>query len=158
MPLNDPKTTGGMFIGRRPGTAPARYQVPPGQASARRRAIDRGLAAIILAVEILVAVSLWGPQPLAWIWVGSQVEYQSASRDLGLLSAFLGMLLSMLVSLVVLKHVDHAWKLVRRAAGHRQEHGALEWVFVVSLTIAVACYLVYFLFIGGIQPTLAPRV
>jgi hypothetical protein len=157
VPLNDPKTTGGMFIGRRPGTAPMRYQAKPGQAGRGRRAFDAALAAFLLGVETLLAISLWGPQPFGWLWVGSQVEYHSGSGDLGLLSAFGGMLLSMLVSVAILMRLDYAWKLVRRAAGHQQEHGALERIFVVSLTIAVTLYLAYFLFVGGIQPSIAPR-
>jgi len=52
--------------------------------------------------------------------------------------------------------VDHAWKLVRRASGHRQERGALEWIFAVSVGIAVVAFSIWFLFIEGPGPSLAP--
>jgi hypothetical protein len=157
MPRNDPKATGGMFIGRRPGTAPLRYRAAVPPASAARRRFDSALSVGILAVETVLCVSLWGPQPLAALWVGSQVEYLSRSPSLGILTAFVFMLLTLLLTLVVLKRVDLAWKLVRRAAGHEQESGALEWIFVVSLSIAVSMYLFYFFIIGGLQPSLAPQ-
>ena len=156
VPLNDPKQTGGMFLRRRPGTAPVRFHTPPGQATPTRRALDEVLAVGILSVECALGISLWGPQPLAWLWVGSYVEYYSGWVELGLLSAFLGMLASMLVSIAVLKRIDYAWRLVRRAAGHDQQDGALEWIFVVSLTIAVTGYLFWFMVFGGPGPVLTP--
>ena len=38
VPRNDPTDTGGLFIGRRPGTAPVQYRTPPERGSARRDA------------------------------------------------------------------------------------------------------------------------
>ena len=50
MASNDPTDTGGLFIGRRPGTGPVRYNEvePP---SERRRAADNLLAHFLLGVE-----------------------------------------------------------------------------------------------------------
>ena len=144
-----------MFLGRRPGTAPVRFHERPGQASRRRRALDSVLAAVILVVEVAVGLSLWGPQPYAWVWFGSQVEYWAGSADLGIIAAFGGMLFGLLFSLAVLKRLDYAWKIVRRAAGHQQVEGVLELIFVVSLTVAMSCYVVYFFFIGGPYPWLS---
>ena len=36
MASNDPSDTGGLFIGRRPGTAPVRFREPAGVAGSRR--------------------------------------------------------------------------------------------------------------------------
>src|SRR5687768_11768632 len=73
VPRNDPTDTGGLFIGRRPGTAPVRYRKPPERGSGGRRRVDALLAAAVLVVEALVVLSAWGPQPIAWMWVGSQL-------------------------------------------------------------------------------------
>jgi hypothetical protein len=54
------------------------------------------------------------------------------------------------------KRVDHAWKLVRRAAGHRQDRGALERIFATSVGIALVLFAVWFFVIQGPGPTLAP--
>ena len=52
MPRNDPTDTGGLFIGRRPGTAPVRYRaVEP--SSERRRRADSLLAHGLLAIELV---------------------------------------------------------------------------------------------------------
>ena len=44
----------------------------------------------------------------------------------------LGCLASLILTMAVAKRVDHAWKLVRRAAGHHQERGALERIFAAA--------------------------
>jgi len=40
----DPTDTGGLFVGRRPGTRPVRYRSLPEHGGERRRAFDRSLA------------------------------------------------------------------------------------------------------------------
>jgi hypothetical protein len=54
------------------------------------------------------------------------------------------------------KRVDHAWKLVRRAAGHRQDRGALERIFATSVAVACVVFVVWFFLIQGPGPSLAP--
>jgi hypothetical protein len=157
MPRNDPTDTGGLFIGRRPGTAPLRYRGTPVRAGGARRTVDSILAAAILLVETLLCVSLWGPQPLAWLWVGSQVDYETGSVEAGIVVAFLGMIATLFITLVLAKQLDHVWKLVRRAAGHVQKEGALERIFVISIAVAGTAFLVWFFFIEGPGPQLAPR-
>ena len=157
MASNDPTDTGGLFIGRRPGTAPLRYRAQEPRAGAARQSADRGFAAFLLGVEMVLCVSLWGPQPVGWLWVGSRVNYWTDSVSAGIVSAFLGMLLSLFVTLAIAKRVDHAWKLVRRASGIRQEKGALERIFVVALTVVGSAFLFWFFFIEGPGPSLAPQ-
>jgi hypothetical protein len=157
MPRNDPTDTGGLFIGRRPGTAPVRYRGTPTPAGARRRVVDRLLAWSILVVETLLCVSLWGPQPLAWLWVGSQVDYETGSVEAGIVVAFLGMIATLFITLVLAKQLDHVWKLVRRAAGHVQKEGVLERIFVISIAIAGSLFLFWFFVIEGPGPSVAPR-
>lgn len=145
-----------MFIGRRPGTAPIRYRpVAPSESPTRRR-VEKAISILLLAAEVVLCVSLWGPQPLFWLWAGSYVEYFSGFPTLGIFSAFAGMLFTLLLTLSILKRIDLAWKLVRRAAGYEQHSGALEWIFVVSLMVALSLSLVWY-FLDGPQPSLAPR-
>ena len=152
---NDPTDTGGLFIGRRPGTRPVRYRdVPP--SSERRRRADRLLAHGLLAVELVLCLSLFGPQPLAWLWVGSQVDYLTGYVTAGIATVMLGCLASLMLTMAAGKRVDHAWKLVRRAAGHRQERGALERIFATSVAIAAVVFTFWFLIIQGPGPTFAP--
>jgi hypothetical protein len=155
MASNDPTDTGGLFIGRRPGTAPVRWRDDAATSKLRRRA-DDVLADCLLAVEILLCLSLLGPQPVAWLWVGSQVDYHTGYVTAGIATALLGSLASLMVTMAAAKRVDHAWKLVRRAAGHRQEHGALERIFASSVAVAVVAFGIWFLIIQGPGPSFAP--
>jgi DNA end-binding protein Ku len=51
---NDPTDTGGLFIGRRPGTGPLRYRTAPEPGGVRRRRADAVLAASVLVLETLL--------------------------------------------------------------------------------------------------------
>lgn len=155
MASNDPTDTGGLFIGRRPGTGPVRYRdVEP--SSERRRRHDRLLAHALLAVELLLCLSLFGPQPLVWLWIGSQVDYLTGYVTAGISTVMLGCLASLMLTMAAAKRVDHAWKLVRRAAGYRQEQGALERIFAASVAVAAVAFTFWFLIIQGPGPTFAP--
>jgi hypothetical protein len=156
MPRNDPTDTGGLFIGRRPGTAPMRYRERPAIASRARQRFDRLLAWFLLAIELVLCLSLFGPQPAGWLWVGSHVEYLTGYVTAGISTIMLGSIASLFLTLVLAKRVDHAWKLVRRAGGHRQEKGALELIFAISVAIAVVGFGIWFLIIEGPGSNLFP--
>ncbi len=153
---NDPTETGGLFIGRRPGTAPLRHRGTPTTGGPTRRRADALLAGGILVLETLLLTTLWGPQPAAWLWIGSQIFHETDSVGLGILVAFLGMLFTILVTLKAAMALDRTWKLVRRASGHEQEKGALERIFVISMLIAGAAFFVWFLVIQGPGSDLSP--
>jgi hypothetical protein len=156
MASNDPTDTGGLFIGRRPGTAPVRYRGTPVTAGGARRGIDWLLSALLLFVEGLLCLSLWGPQPIGWMWVGSQVDYATGSLFMGIITAFVGMVATLFITVALARRVDHAWKLVRRAAGYEQKNGALEKIFIITAGIAVVGFTFWFLIIAGPGPQLAP--
>jgi hypothetical protein len=157
MARNDPTDTGGLFIGRRPGTAPLHYRSEPPPSSGRRRRLDGFLAACVLLVETLVCLSVWSPQPLAWLWVGSQIDYHSGSVSFGIAVAFAGMIASLMGTLVVATRLDAWWKLIRRAAGHEQREGMLVRIFAITAIIAAVAFGFWFLIIQGPAPSLAPQ-
>jgi hypothetical protein len=157
MPRNDPTDTGGLFIGRRPGTAPLRYKVDPERAGERRRRTDALLAAAVLVLESLVCLTLWGPQPVAWLWVGSQVDYHAGSITLALAVTFLGMLATLMITLGIATRLDRVWRILRRAAGHEQREGMLPRIFAVTAIVALVLFSLWFVLIEGPAPSLAPR-
>ena len=156
MASNDPTDTGGLFVGRRPGTRPVRLPEGTKPSEGRRRTADKWFAAFLLFLETLLCVSGWGPQPLCWLWFGSQADYWTHSVEVGISSAFIGMLLTLFITLSLARRVDHAWKLVRRAAGHQQERGALERIFVVALILAASGFWFWFLIISGPGSSIVP--
>jgi hypothetical protein len=157
MPQNDPTNTGGLFIGRRPGTAPLRYPEQPATAGPGRKRFDSVLAGFLLALETLVLATLWGPQPAGWLWIGSHLNHATGSVVLGLLAAFVGMIGTMLGTLSIAMRIDRVWKIVRRAAGHEQKDGMLERIFVVSMVIGGTAFLIWLLVIQGPGPQLSSR-
>ena len=157
MPRNDPTDTGGLFIGRRPGTGPLHYRTEPDRGGDRRRRADAFFAAIVLFVEALLCLSVWGPQPLAWLWIGSQVDYHGGSITLALAVTFFGMLGTLMITLGIATRLDRVWRILRRAAGHEQQEGVLPRIFAVTAIVALVLFTLWFVIIEGPAPMLAPR-
>jgi hypothetical protein len=154
---NDPTDTGGLFIGRRPGTAPLHYPVDPQRGGAGRRRADAVLAACVLGLEALLCLSVWGPQTAGWLWIGSQVDYAVDSTMTGIVVAFAGILLTAMLTLALAARLDRVWRLLRRAAGHDQREGALGRIFATTAIVAGLAFAFWFAVIQGPAPTLAPH-
>ena len=152
MARSDPTESGGLFVGRPAG--PPRYR-RPSQGGSRQRA-DKLRAGFILFLEIVLCLSLLGPQPLGWLWVGSQVQYQTGAVTAGISTIMIGCLASLMFTMVVAKRLDHWWKLVRRAAGYEQDRGAIEVIFAICVGVTLVAFTFWFLIIQGPGPTLAP--
>jgi hypothetical protein len=153
----DPTDTGGLFVGRRPGTAPVRYRRPPQRAGDRRRRADALLAGAILGLMIVINLLFWGPIPALALWVASQVQYATGSVTFGIFSGFALLLALLFGGLAVLKRLDHAWVIVRRAAGVDQRNGVIGRVFAVTAVVGASAFLFWLLFIGGLGSSIAPR-
>lgn len=145
---NDPTDTGGLFIGRRPGTGPVHYRGTPERGGSGRQRFDGVLALLVLAAETLLCLSAWGPQPVGWLWVGSQI----GSNFLGIVVAFFGILGSLFVTLSLANRLDRVWRLLRRAAGHDQREGMLTRIFGATAVIALVAFGVWFLILEGPAP------
>jgi hypothetical protein len=156
MPRDDPADNGGLFIGRRPGSAPLKYRTTPQRDGTRRQRIDGVLAAITLAVLFGVVLTCWGPQPIAWLWIGSRVDYWTGSVFLGIVVAFFGLLASVMATLWIAVRVDGLWRILRRAAGHDQKDGALGRIFMWTAIVAGGGFVIWFVLIQGPGSTMLP--
>src|ERR1700742_793868 len=132
---SDPSDNGGLFVGRRPGTAPVRYRALPKRGSAKRQRIDGSFANTLVAAMIVLSLLCWGPIPLACLWVGSQIDYLSGSVGIGILVSFVALFVLLFGSLSLLKRLDQAWILVRRAAGHDQRTGIMGRIFGITAAV-----------------------
>lgn len=150
----DTVDTSGLFVGR--GARP-RAPAAPVAATGARRGFDRVLAAFALTLEALLLATLWGPQPLAWLWLGSHMQYWTGSVEVAIVTAFVGMLASLLATVSLAKVIDHWWKLIRRAAGYEQERGALERMFIVSVALVVVVFLLWFALVAGPNSQFIPQ-
>jgi hypothetical protein len=146
---SDPSENGGLFVGRRPGTAPVQYRTLPERAGEKRERIDGSLANLMLAAMSVLSLLCWGPIPIACLWLGSQANYLSGSVSLGILVAFAGLFGMLFGALSLLKRLDSAWILVRRAAGHDQRTGALGRIFATTAIVCGAAFAFWFVVIHG---------
>jgi hypothetical protein len=146
---SDPSDNGGLFVGRRPGTAPIRYRALPERGSAKRQRIDGSFAATLVAAMIFLSLLCWGPIPLACLWVGSQVDYLSGSVGIGILVSFVALFVLLFGSLSLLKRLDQAWILMRRAAGHDQRSGIMGRIFGITAAVCGLVFAFWFVVIHG---------
>ncbi len=146
---SDPSDTGGLFVGRRPGTSPTRFRTLPERGGSLRQRFDGSIAGVLLAAMILLSLLCWGPIPLACLWIGSQVDYLSGSVSFGILVLFIGLFALLFGALAILRRLDQAWILVRRAAGHDQRTGILGRIFATTAAICAVVFAFWFLIING---------
>jgi hypothetical protein len=146
---SDPSDNGGLFVGRRPGTAPVRFRSLPERGSEQRQRVDGSLAGLLLAAITLLCLLCWGPIPLACLWIGSQMDYLSGSVGVGILVSFVGLFGLLFGTLSLLRRLDEAWVLVRRAAGHDQRSGALGRVFAITAVVCGLTFVFWFVVIHG---------
>ena len=145
----DPSDTGGLFVGRRPGTAPTRYRKLPQRGSEARPRVDGSLAGFLFAAMTVLSLLCWGPIPIACLWIGSEVNYLTGSVSFGILVAFAALLALLFGVLAILRRLDQAWILVRRAAGHDQRTGVLGRIFAATAAICALLFIFWFLIIHG---------
>lgn len=145
----DPADNGGLFVGRRPGTAPVHYRDTPERGGDRRQRVDGSLAGVLVAGMVLLSLLCWGPIPVACLWVGSEVDYLTGSVGLGILVAFAALFALLFGALALLKRMDNAWILVRRAAGYDQRAGVMGKIFGSTAVVCAAVFAFWFLVIHG---------
>jgi hypothetical protein len=146
---SDPSDNGGLFVGRRPGTAPVRFRKLPERGSEKRQRIDGSIANAMVVAMVVLSLLCWGPIPLACLWVGSQIDYLSGSIGIGILVSFVALFVLLFGSLALLKRLDQAWILVRRAAGHDQRSGIMGRIFGTTAVVCGLAFAFWFVVIHG---------
>ena len=152
----DPTDTGGLFVGRRPGTRPIKYRRLPERGSVARQTFDTGLSLALALLMVFINLLFWGPLPAAWLWIGARVFYWTDSVGFGIFVSFLGLLLTLIGALAVLKRIDHAWILVRRASGRDQRSGIIGPIFATTAVVGGTAFTFWLIFIGGLGSSVVP--
>jgi hypothetical protein len=110
-------------------------------------------AVLMISIMFVGSLVLWVGMPLAALFVGSKV--QAATDSLGAaMVAMLGMVIvSLLMLLPLLGWLNRKHMELRVARGHQDlGNAALEGVLVVSATIAVVGFGIWFFFFAGASP------
>jgi len=145
----DPSDTGGLFVGRRPGTAPVRFRTLPQRGSDKRQRVDGSFANAMLLGMFGLSLLCWGPIPIACLWIGSEGNYLTGSVFLGFIIAFFALFPMLFGALSLLRRLDTAWILVRRAAGYDQRTGAMARVFGLTAIVCAVAFVIWFVVIHG---------
>ena len=106
----------------------------------------------LVALMLLGCLLLWIGIPLAWLWIGSQVE-SSSSLGTGLAVAMLGITVSIAATVIALswlnrRHVELQERRNRPSGGS----SALEVILVSSAGIAIVLFGVWFFGFAGASP------
>ena len=109
--------------------------------------VGRAACAAVLAAEAFGTLVLWAPLPFAWIWIGGRVYAVTGSLLADGSVALVGFAVSAFLAMRGLARLDELWIALRRRAGYAQSEGALTQVVVVSATLGIGAFpLWYYLF------------
>jgi hypothetical protein len=108
---------------------------------------------VLIVIMFVGSLVLWVGVPVAWLWVGSQVEGATSSLGAALAVAILGVAVSIVVLVPALGWLNRLHEELRMARGF-ESHGqtALEAVLVVSASVALVGFVVWFFVFSGSSP------
>jgi hypothetical protein len=107
----------------------------------------RAASVAVVVVEAAGAVLLWGPIPLAWLWIGGRVYSLTGSLAADGFIGFAGFVASVLLIVAALRRIDSVWISLRRRAGYNQDEGALQEVAAISGAFGIVGFVLwYYLF------------
>lgn len=119
------------------------------------RAVLRTGAGAVLVVMIMVVGSfgLWVGTPLAWLWIGSQIQGATDSVGAALGATFPGAVVTIVVLASLLAKLSDVYRANQRARGLEDPGNlVLEGVLVISAGITLTAFVVWFLFFAGANP------
>jgi hypothetical protein len=105
-------------------------------------------AAAVLTLEVLGALMMWGPIPVAWVWVGARAYDATGSFMAGAAVWFLGFAVTLWIVAGALARLDRIWIRLRQRSGDARAQGVMTQVIVVTATFALAAFFVWFYVIG----------
>jgi hypothetical protein len=110
-------------------------------------------ALLLVAIMLAGSLALWIGIPLAWLWIGSQIEAATNSVGAAFAAALAGVIASIALMIPVLSWLSERHRAARLARGREDTgHLALEVVLVTSAGVAVVLFGIWFLLFSGASP------
>jgi hypothetical protein len=110
-------------------------------------------ALVLLAIMFIGSLGLWVGVPLAWLWIGSQVQAATDSLLAALGTAFGGVVLTVIAAIPVLSALSNRYRRRRLDRGLDDTgHLALEGVLVLSAGLALVAFSTWFFLLSGTAP------
>jgi hypothetical protein len=108
---------------------------------------------VLLLMMVFGGLVLWVGIPLAWLWIGSQIQAVTGSLGAAVGAMLVGVVASILLVVPVLGWLSNKHRALLLARGHEDSgHLALEAVLVTSAAIAVVAFGAWFLLFAGSSP------
>jgi hypothetical protein len=108
---------------------------------------------LVVAIMVIGSIVLWAGTPLAWLWIGAQLQGATQSLGTALVAAFAGVIVSILLLASLLARLSDLYRANCVARGLDDPgHVVLEGVLVVSAGIALAAFTIWFFLFAGAAP------
>ena len=108
---------------------------------------------MLLMIMLLGGLVLWVGIPLAWLWIGSQIQASTGSLGAAIGAMMIGVASSIALLIPALAWLSNKHRSQLIARGHEDSgHLALEIVLVTSAAIAVVVFSAWFLLFAGSSP------
>ena len=119
-----------------------------------RKFLQLGSSGLVLMLIMLIGgLVLWVGIPLAWLWIGSQIQAATGSLGAAVGAMMVGVVASIVLMIPVLGWLSNKHRSLLVARGQPDNgHLALEVVLVASATIAVVLFGAWFLLFAGSSP------
>jgi hypothetical protein len=110
-------------------------------------------AVFLVAIMLAGSLILWVGIPLAWLWIGSQVQDATDSLGAAVAAMLVGVVVSIVLWLPVLSWLSDRYRRERVARGLDDTGNfALEVTMVLSAGIALVGFIGWFLLFSGATP------
>jgi hypothetical protein len=110
-------------------------------------------AVLVMAIMVIGSIVLWVGTPLAWLWIGSQIQGATQSIGAALAAAFVGVIATILVLASLLTRLSDLYRANRVARGRGDPgHVVLESVLVVSAGVSLTAFTIWFFLFAGAAP------
>jgi hypothetical protein len=129
----------------------------PKRGTELRRRVAGSSAGLLLAAMVAISLLCWGALPIACLWIASQIDYLTGSVFLGIILALVALFPLLFGALSILRGLDYAWILGRRAAGHDQRIGLSVRIFAATAAACALAFAFWFLVIHGPGPPTPAR-
>lgn len=122
------------------------------------KALNYGATAgLTLVIMVSASLLLWIGVPVAWLWIGSQVQGETGNLGLAILVMMVGSIASIIGLAYLLGQLSRANDRLREARGDEpSQTPLLEMVLVITATIALIGFVLWFFVIAGPGPQIAP--
>jgi hypothetical protein len=110
-------------------------------------------AFLVVLIMFIGSLVLWLGTPLAWLWIGSQIQGSTSSLGAALGTMFVGVIVTISALAMVLAKLSNIYRANRVARGLDDPgHFVLEGVLVVSAGVTLTAFVVWFFLFAGASP------